>query len=109
MVRQDRGPGGAARACRTALAALFAGALGKAVVSRTWRKVKTDRDAWNGLDLGNEGIVRLILDGTVWSRRGSTARPPRSRSSGSSACAATAKGVAEAARSLPPGGSSSWA
>ena len=34
-------------------------------VSRTWRKVKTDWDAWNKRDLAGEDIVRLILDGTV--------------------------------------------
>ena len=38
---------------------------GKDVVSRTWRKVCTDRDAWNKRDLMGEDIVRLILDGTV--------------------------------------------
>jgi len=53
------------RRVKRALAALFGGAAGKDVVSRTWRKVKTDWDAWNGRDLAGEGIVRLILDGTV--------------------------------------------
>ena len=48
-----------------ALGALFRGAVGKDVVSRTWRKVKTDWEAWCRRDLGAEGIVRLILDGTV--------------------------------------------
>jgi len=50
---------------KRALAALFKGAVGKDVVSRTWRKVKTDWDAWNNRDLAGEDIVRLILDGTV--------------------------------------------
>ena len=50
---------------RRALAALFGGAIGKDVVSRTWRKVKTDWDAWNARSLADEPIVRLILDGTV--------------------------------------------
>lgn len=53
------------RRVRRALAALFGGAVGKDVVSRVWRKVKTDWEAWNGRDLGGEAIVRLILDGTV--------------------------------------------
>jgi transposase-like protein len=35
------------------------------VVSRTWRKVKADWDAWNSRSLAGEPIVRLILDGTV--------------------------------------------
>jgi transposase-like protein len=35
------------------------------VVSRTWRKVKTDWDAWNAGSLTDEPIVRLILDGTA--------------------------------------------
>jgi putative transposase len=34
-------------------------------VSRTWRKVKGDWDAWNTRSLADEPIVRLILDGTV--------------------------------------------
>src|SRR5689334_22791903 len=53
------------RRVRRALAALFRGAVGKDVVSRTWRKVKTDWDAWNRRDLAGEAVVRLILDGTV--------------------------------------------
>jgi putative transposase len=53
------------RRVRRALAALFAGAVGKDTVSRTWRKVKTDWDAWNARSLAEEPIVRLILDGTV--------------------------------------------
>ncbi|MER8773061.1 IS256 family transposase [Mesorhizobium sp. M0960] len=53
------------RRVRRALAALFGGAIGKDVVSRTWRKVKTDWDAWNARSLADEPIVHLILDGTV--------------------------------------------
>ena len=53
------------RRVRRALAALFDGAVGKDVVSRAWRKVKTDWEAWNARELGAEDIVRLILDGTV--------------------------------------------
>ena len=47
------------------MAALFDGAVGKDVVSRAWRKVRTDWQAWNVRDLHDEDIVRLILDGTV--------------------------------------------
>ena len=53
------------RRVRRALAALFAGAVGKDTVSRVWRKVKSDWDAWNARSLAEEPIVRLILDGTV--------------------------------------------
>ncbi len=53
------------RRMKRALSALFAGAVGKDVVSRAWRKVKTDWEAWCARDLGGEDIVRLILDGTV--------------------------------------------
>ena len=37
------------RRVRRALAALFGGTVGKDTVSRTWRKVKSDWDAWNTL------------------------------------------------------------
>src|SRR5919112_4123989 len=53
------------RRVQRALGALFRGAVGKDVVSRAWRKVKTDWEAWSQRDLGGEDIVRLILDGTV--------------------------------------------
>jgi putative transposase len=53
------------RRVRRAFAALFRGAVGKDVVSRTWRKVKADWEAWNRRDLAGEVVVRLILDGTV--------------------------------------------
>ena len=53
------------RRVRRALAALFGGAVGKDTVSRVWRKVKTDWEAWNTRSLAEEPIVRLILDGTV--------------------------------------------
>ena len=59
------------RRVRRALNAVFAGPVGKDVVSRAWRKVKGDWDAWNVRPLGQEapgldpGVVRLILDGTV--------------------------------------------
>jgi putative transposase len=60
-----------AGAFRRALAEAFAGPVGKDVVSRTWRRVKGDWDAWNARPLGQEapgidpGVVRLILDGRV--------------------------------------------
>ncbi len=53
------------RRVQRALGALFRGAVGKDVVSRAWRKVKTDWDAWGRRDLADEDIVRLVLDGTV--------------------------------------------
>jgi len=53
------------RRVKRALGALFRGAAGKDVVSRTWRKVKADWDAWNRRDLAAEDVVRLILDGAV--------------------------------------------
>jgi transposase-like protein len=53
------------RRVRRALAAVFGGAIGKDTVSRVWRKVQTDWEAWNKRSLADEPIVRLILDGTV--------------------------------------------
>src|SRR5215203_7145822 len=53
------------RRVQRALAALFRGAVGKDVVSRAWRKVKVDWEAWGRRDLASEDVVRLILDGTV--------------------------------------------
>jgi putative transposase len=53
------------RRVRRALKALFAEGIGKDVVSRIWRKVKSDWEAWNTRPLAEEPIVRLILDGTV--------------------------------------------
>ena len=53
------------RRVRRALAALFGGTVSKDIVSRVWRKVKGDWDAWNARSLAEEPIVRLILDGTV--------------------------------------------
>jgi putative transposase len=47
------------RRVRRALAALFAGAVGKDVVSRVWRKGRTDWEAWNKRDLSDEPVVRL--------------------------------------------------
>src|SRR3954462_1525987 len=53
------------RRVQRALGALFRGAVGKDVVSRAWRKVKVDWDAWSKRDLAEEDVVRLVLDGTV--------------------------------------------
>jgi transposase-like protein len=53
------------RRVRRALSSVFGGAVGKDTVSRVWRKVKGDWDAWNARSLAEEPIVRLILDGTV--------------------------------------------
>jgi putative transposase len=53
------------RRVRRALAALFDGTVGKDTVSRVWRKVKSDWEAWNARPLTGEPILRLILDGTV--------------------------------------------
>ena len=47
------------RRVRRALAAVFGGAVGKDTVSRVWRKVKSDWDAWNARSLAEEPIVRL--------------------------------------------------
>ena len=53
------------RRVQRALVALFRGAVGKDVVSRTWRKLKADWEAWCRRDLAGEDVVRLILDGTA--------------------------------------------
>ena len=53
------------RRVKRALAGLFAEGVGKDVVSRVWRKVKGDWDAWTARSLAEEPIIRLILDGAV--------------------------------------------
>jgi transposase-like protein len=53
------------RRVKRALAALFKGAISKDTVSRVWRRVKTDWEAWSTRSLAGEDVVRLILDGTV--------------------------------------------
>ena len=53
------------RRVRRALVAVFRGAVSKDTVSRVWRKVRGDWEAWNARSLAEEPIVRLILDGTV--------------------------------------------
>ena len=47
---------------------LFEGAVSKDVVSRAWRKIRTDWEAWCARSLATEDIVRLILDGMVKAR-----------------------------------------
>src|SRR5712671_2335076 len=75
------------RRVRRALTALFGGAVSKDTVSRTWRKVKTDWDAWNTRSLADEPIVR---SSTVrWFAFGSTAKPLRFRCLSSWGCAPT--------------------
>jgi transposase-like protein len=53
------------RRVRRALVAVFRGSVSKDTVSRVWRKVRSDWEAWNNRPLADEAIVRLILDGTV--------------------------------------------
>jgi putative transposase len=53
------------RRVRRALGALFGGAVGKDTVSRAWRKMQSDWEAWQKRDLSHDDIVRVILDGTV--------------------------------------------
>jgi len=53
------------RRVRRAMGALFRGAVSKDTVSRTWRKVQTDWQAWCRRSLADEDIVRLVLDGTL--------------------------------------------
>jgi putative transposase len=56
---------GVTRRVRRALSAVFGGAVCTDTVSRVWREVKGDWDAWNARSLAEEPIVRVILDGTV--------------------------------------------
>jgi putative transposase len=53
------------RRVRRALGGLFAGHVGKDVVSRAWQRSRSAWEAWQKRDLASEDIVRLILDGTV--------------------------------------------
>jgi transposase-like protein len=64
-MRLSRSMSSSSARMRRALAALFGGAVGKDTVSRVWRKVKGDWDAWNAHSLKDEPIIRLFLDGTV--------------------------------------------
>ena len=53
------------RRVRRALGSLFADKVGKDMVSRAWQRTRSAWEAWQKRDLAGEGIVRLILDGTV--------------------------------------------
>src|SRR3989440_3385968 len=53
------------RRVRRALSAVFGGAISKDTVSRVWRKVKSDLDAWNNRPLAAEPIIPLIPDVTL--------------------------------------------
>jgi transposase-like protein len=53
------------RRVQRGLAVPFRGAMSRNVVSRAWRKVQADGDAWRRRDLAGEDIVRLILDGAA--------------------------------------------
>ena len=79
------------RRVRRALAALFRDGVSKDIVSRVWRKIKSDWDAWNARSLTDEPMVRLILDGAQSFASGSIASPRRSRCSWSLVCARTAR------------------
>ena len=48
------------RPVRRALAAVIRGAVSKDTVSRVWRKVQGDWEAWNTRSLADEPIVPLI-------------------------------------------------
>jgi len=65
------------RRVRRALGALFKGAFGEELVSRTWRKVQMDWNAWCRGSLAEEDVVRLILE--RWCGCGSIARRRRTR------------------------------
>ena len=60
------------RRVRRALAAVFAEGVGKDVVSRVWRKVRTDWDAWNRRDLAS--IAEPGCPGDLY-RQATTGRP----------------------------------
>ena len=53
------------RRVRRALKTLFAGHIGKDIVSRAWQRTRSAWEAWQKRDLVGDDIVRLILDGTV--------------------------------------------
>jgi putative transposase len=53
------------RRVHRALGSLFADKVGKDMVSRAWQRTRSAWEAWQKRDLAGEGIVRLILDGTV--------------------------------------------
>ena len=67
------------RRVKRALFGLFAGAVGKDVVSRAWRKVRTDWEAWCVRTLAEEDIVRLstAVEKPAMGRRNSRKRHAR--------------------------------
>jgi putative transposase len=71
------------RRVKRALASLFAEGVGKDVVSRVWRKVKVDWDAWNARSLAEEPIIRPILDGKSIRTSNAIARLHKSSNEGS--------------------------
>jgi putative transposase len=53
------------RRVRRALQTLFAGQIGKDIVSRAWQRTRSAWQAWQERDLAGDAIVRLILEGAV--------------------------------------------
>lgn len=53
------------RRIKRALSTLFGGVVGKGVLSRTWRKLRTAWEAWDRRDLIGEDVVELIVDSAV--------------------------------------------
>jgi transposase-like protein len=53
------------RRVRRALQTLFAGHIGKDIVSRAWQRARSAWEDWQQRGLAGDDIVRLILDGTV--------------------------------------------
>ncbi len=47
------------RRVKRGLFGLFEGAVSKDVVSRAWRKVKVDWEAWYARSLADEGIIHI--------------------------------------------------
>ena len=78
------------RRVRRALTELFGGTVGKDTVSRTWRKVKGDWDAWNTRSLADERSCGSFLTAR-WYAFGLTVKRPPSRSLSCLAYARTAR------------------
>ena len=85
------------RRVRRALTTLFRGAVSKDIVSRMWRKVKCDWEAWNTRSLAEEPIVRLFSMAPRYGS-GSTVKQPRSRCLSSSASAPTGRSCCSRSR-----------
>ena len=95
------------RRVKRALFGLFEGAVSKDVVSRAWRKVKVDWDAWCARSLAEEDIVRLILDGTVMKAR-MDRKATASRCSRPSACAGTGRRSCSSIRNMGGESTAAW-